>query len=149
MSKVEFQGMTKLLRRLDKLEKDLIKDISIAVFDEALNLETAIKKEINQGPPRFGVEYTRNGQKRRRSAPGQPAKTDRGGLVKSIFTKKGENPYTFYVYTKHFTSKLLEFGTSKMEARPFMHPTYRKEYKKMSNNIFKALQKAFKKSRGV
>jgi hypothetical protein len=40
---------------------------------------------IQQGPSRTGEEYTVNGKRSRRSADGEPAKTDTGTLASSLF----------------------------------------------------------------
>lgn len=57
------------------------------------------------------------------SAPSQPPNRDTGVLDGNIDTEiVGQNPPTVKVSSKAPYSAALEFGTSKMEARPYMTP---------------------------
>ncbi len=83
---------------------------------------TAVES-INQGG-RSGVLYRKGGKTGQRSAAGEPPKTDTGFLVSNIvvimdIAGKG---FTANVESRADYSAALEFGTSKMAARPFMQP---------------------------
>lgn len=67
---------------------------------------------------RTGATYRRGGIIAQRSAPGEPPKTDRGGLVRAFYTRASG------VYSKELVNNVgysqhLDSGTSKMEPRPF------------------------------
>ena len=76
---------------------------------------------INQGT-KSGVTYTRGGKTSRRSAAGEPPATDTGFLVNNIFVKFDSDKLGVSVESRANYSLALEFGTSKMAARPFMQP---------------------------
>lgn len=68
-----------------------------------------------------GIEYTRKGIKHIASKPGDPPNMDQGDLSRSLQIQTTTEsiavgsfgmPYAFF----------LEYGTSKMGARPFFHP---------------------------
>jgi HK97 gp10 family phage protein len=77
-----------------------------------------------QTTPRTGKKYKRGSKIHIASIPGKPPAIDTGRLVNSI-------NYIVDVYTKGYAAEVfastkyaadLEFGTTKMAARPFMQP---------------------------
>ena len=76
---------------------------------------------INQGA-KSGVIYNRGGKTSRRSAAGEPPATDTGFLVNNIFLKFDADKLGVSVESRASYSLALEFGTSKMAARPFLQP---------------------------
>lgn len=95
---MKFEGLTSLLRELERLEN---KALAESVRAEALNKGAEILKEevIKQAPKRFGE------------------------LKKSIsITPENEKVvvHTGDAFYAHF----LEFGTTKMSAKPFMEPAF-------------------------
>lgn len=62
-----------------------------------------------------------SGAKHVASAPGEPPNNDTGHLASNIEISR-EGPFTSRVTSNAAYSKALEFGTSKMSARPFMRP---------------------------
>ena len=76
---------------------------------------------INEGG-RSGAFYTRGGKTGQRSAAGEPPKTDTGFLVQNIALEVDNNGLGVSVESRADYSQALEFGTSKMGARPFMQP---------------------------
>ena len=81
---------------------------------------TAVQS-INQGS-RSGAFYTRGGKTGQRSAAGEPPKTDQGILVQNIVLDIDPDGLGANVESRADYSQALEFGTSKMAARPFMQP---------------------------
>jgi len=76
---------------------------------------------INQGA-KSGDIYSRGGKTSRRSAAGEPPATDTGFLVNNIALKIDADSLGVSVESRADYSLALEFGTSKMSARPFMQP---------------------------
>ena len=66
--------------------------------------------------------YVRDGKPAQRSAAGEPPKTDEGILASNIVLKIDTNGLGVDVESRADYSEGLEFGTSKMAARPFMQP---------------------------
>ena len=81
---------------------------------------TAVQS-ISQGT-KSGVIYTKGGKTSRRSAAGEPPATDTGFLVNNIALKIDSDGLGVSVESRADYSLALEFGTSKMSARPFMQP---------------------------
>ena len=69
-----------------------------------------------------GVPYTKNGKEVRRSAAGEPPAVDSSYLVNNIFLDVDSDGLGASVESRAEYSSFLEFGTSKMAARPFMQP---------------------------
>lgn len=82
-------------------------------------VETHVKVALQT--PGSGEVYTRGGISHRASAPGQPPAIDTGTLINSI--EVGEvTPMQAILGVGAEYGEYLEFGTSRMEARPFLRP---------------------------
>ena len=112
-----------------------------ALVGRAGNLvrNTAVQS-INQGS-RSGAFYTRGGKTGQRSAAGEPPKTDEGILAGSIVIDIDPDGLGANVESRADYSEALEFGTSKMAARPFMQPAL-EENKPKINRLAKQMVKA-------
>jgi len=98
--------------------------------------KTAQESIKNKGT---GRSYTRRGITHTASAPGQPPATDTGFLGQNITMNVKSMPngtVVGQVISAAPYSKALEFGTTTIEARPFMQPALEKNKKKIVN-IFK------------
>ena len=95
---------------------------------------------INQGA-RSGVVYQRGGKTGQRSAAGEPPKTDQGTLVQNIRLILDTDNLGASVESGANYSEALEFGTSKMAARPFLQPALeanRPKIRALQKKLFKA-----------
>ena len=112
-----------------------------ALVGRAGNLvrNTAIQS-INQGS-RSGAFYMKGGETGQRSAAGEPPKTDEGILAGSIVIDVDPDGLGASVESRADYSEALEFGTSKMAARPFMQPAL-EENKPKINRLAKQMVKA-------
>ena len=82
-------------------------------------VETHVKVELQT--PGSGEVYTRGSRSHRASAPGQPPAIDTGNLINSI--EVGDvTPTQATLGVGAEYAEYLEFGTSRMEARPFLRP---------------------------
>ncbi len=127
----------KVTDKISKISKEMQNSLSAQIVISAKLVESTAKLSIQKGF-RSGDTYIRNGIERRRSIPGEAPKTDRGRLVASIFSKfpsigKG---LIAEVGTNIKYGKLLEFGTVKMAARPWLFPAF----KKNANAIIKRIE---------
>ena len=93
-----------------------------AVGSACQHIRGIAAQEISGGS-RTGREYKRGGKIHTASAAGEYPKTDSGSLVQNIFVKIAPNGLSGEVESKMNYSAALEFGTSKMAARPFMQPS--------------------------
>ncbi len=104
---------------------------------------TAVQS-INQGS-KSGVVYELYNPRRthRASASGEPPATDTGYLVNNIVITmdSADRGLSVNVESRAEYSSFLEFGTSKMSARPFMQPAL-EQNKQRIKNIAKRMIKA-------
>ena len=97
---------------------------------------------IQQGA-KSGVVYEKYNPRRthRASAAGQPPATDTGFLVNNIVLKIDGDKLGAGVESRADYSAFLEFGTSKMAARPFMQPALesnKRKIRQLAKSIIKA-----------
>lgn len=104
----------------------------------ATETEKEMKKSITNGA-KTGLIYTRRGVKHRSSAPGQAPANDTGKLVGSISTKSRKKGIVEVVIGALYAMP-LEFGNSRMKARPFIIPAVEKVSKKLEK-LFEVLFK--------
>jgi len=104
----------------------------------ATETEKEMKKSITNGA-KTGLIYTRRGLKHRSSAPGQAPANDTGKLVGSISTKSRKKGIVEVVIGALYAMP-LEFGNSRMKARPFIIPAVEKVSKKLEK-LFEVLFK--------
>jgi HK97 gp10 family phage protein len=96
------------------------------------SLELAVKKALLTGANLVRntaiTSITKGGKsgairgKHRASAPGEPPASDTGFLVSHIFVKPVGDGLTVDVFASAKYAKWLEFGTNKMQPRPFLFP---------------------------
>tara|TARA_R100000951_G_scaffold96205_1_gene85419 strand:+ start:2660 stop:3085 length:426 start_codon:yes stop_codon:yes gene_type:complete len=114
-----------------------------ALIGRAGNLvrNTAVTS-VNQGVKTGGVSTRYNPRRTHTaSAAGQPPATDTGFLATNIVLEIDVNQLGASVESRANYSTALEFGTSKMAARPFMQPAL-EENKPKINRLAKQMIKA-------
>lgn len=117
MSDISIEGMDELVAKLQALgaTDEMIVKGSMA---GALVLEGAVKVSMQNS--HGGRTYTRGQKTHVASAPGQPPAIDYGVLINSIQSKEDQGGAM--VFTNAEAAVPLEFGTARMQARPFMRP---------------------------
>ena len=135
--KVKVSNLKKVLSQLDKLGKDMEVPFQEVVKGGGQLIRTEAIKSIQTGA-KSGVIYQMYNPRRehRASAPGQSPASDTGNLVNKIIVKQ-KNRNTVQVQSNANYSAYLEYGTSKMEARPFMLPAFEKSKKPIMNAVFR------------
>jgi len=108
-----------------------------AVTRSTTFVEGVVQKSIkNKGS---GRTYIKGGITHTASIAGQPPATDQGNLANNItidISSKANGSVVGQIISSAPYSKALEFGTTNMEARPFMRPALRNSKNKILN-IFK------------
>jgi HK97 gp10 family phage protein len=92
-----------------------------AVNNSAFDVAKEMKKSILSGS-KSGRQYFIKGRRHQSSAPGQAPANSTGKLVRSIKVKKNGREATISIGKDY--AIYLEFGTSKMRARPFIIPAF-------------------------
>jgi len=112
-------GNDELLRKLHKLQTAVSGGTGKAMLAGALVLEDFIEESMHED--HHGRIYSRGGRTHQASAPGETPAIDFGHLVNSIESSLIDSTSS-QVATDSDIAPFLEFGTSRMEARPFMRP---------------------------
>tara|TARA_R110000787_G_scaffold222868_1_gene331312 strand:+ start:755 stop:1195 length:441 start_codon:yes stop_codon:yes gene_type:complete len=140
----KIKGKSQLIAKLKRLSKETSLPVRQVVAKSALKLEGDAKTLIAKGS-RSGESYSRGGKSSVRSAPGEPPKSDRGTLVAFINSKVSPSGLEATMGTTLKSGRHLEFGTNRMEARPWLQPTFEKNKKSIVLNINNAVKKALRK----
>ena len=134
--KFKVTNLKKVLSQLDKLQNDM--EIPFQEIEKGGGqlIRAEAIRSIQTGA-KSGVMYQMYNPRRehRASAPGQAPASDTGNLVSKI-TVKQKSLNVVHVESNADYSAFLEYGTSKMEARPFMFPAFEKSKKPILNAVF-------------
>jgi HK97 gp10 family phage protein len=133
---ITVSGLEKALEVLRKAETELQEPIKDTLKGGAQLIRGEAIKSIQSGS-KTGRTYKRYNPTRthKASAPGEAPASDTGNLVSNIMVEdKGDS---IEVQSNAEYSKFLEYGTSKMEARPFLFPAYEMSREKIVQAIFK------------
>ena len=122
MIAVTLEGMDELKKAFKEASETARQKVAEAVARTTLAVHNASVKRIQNGPA-SGIVYELYEPRRthQASAPGEPPMSDTGRLASSMqFEIDG---LTGYVFTPVEYGPYLEFGTSRMAARPFLLPS--------------------------
>ena len=138
--KFNVKNLKKVLSQLDKLEKDMELPFQEIVKGGGQLIRTEAIKSIQTGA-KSGIVYQKYNPRRehRASAPGQSPASDTGNLVSKIIVKQKSADVTNVESNANY-SAFLEYGTSKMEPRPFMLPAFEKSKKPIINAVLKRVK---------
>jgi HK97 gp10 family phage protein len=120
---------------LKRLSGALEREVSQALFAAGELIEAEAGHSITQGSV--------SGKEHVTSAPGEPPNADTGVLDRNIETVQ-VGPFKVEVSSNAPYSVALEFGTSKMAARPFMGPAAQATRKQVQQTIAGAVARATK-----
>jgi len=112
-------GGANLILALNNFSKEMEAELTSAVQDTAERVRTGVVRSIQKGP-KTGRVYQRGAISHRASAPGQAPATDQGDLASSYHRVDGR--LVSAVGSGLDKAPMLEFGTSKMQARPHLFP---------------------------
>ena len=134
--KFRVTNLKKVLSQLENLDKQLEPDFQEIVKGGAQLIRGEAIKSIQTGA-KSGVVYQMYNPRRehRASAPGQAPASDTGNLVSKIIIKQKTRNITNVESNANY-SAFLEYGTSKMQPRPFMLPAFEKSKKPILDATF-------------
>ena len=98
----------------------MAREIDVVCESTALDIQARAQMAI-QNPPKSGRIYRRGNVAHQASAPGEAPATDTGALVNSAYTKKLADADYETGFTVEYAAA-LEFGTPKIEPRPYLRP---------------------------
>ena len=141
---IRLEGSEQLQRELRRLSGDLREEAGKAVLATAIEMRADIVKSIQRGPA-SGRTYKKSNPTRTHtaSAPGQPPMSDTGRLANSItFDRLGD--LTASVGSALNYAPWLEYGTSRMAARPFFRPAVERMRPKYIGKLEELIGRAMK-----
>lgn len=127
------EGMDKFLRRMNSLSGTAMRrDLSKALFAAGDVVRTEAQRSITRGAV--------SGKNHVPSAPGEPPMNDTGILAANIETRRISDEEVEVSSDAPYSAP-LEFGTSKMAARPFMKPARDKSLPEVQRLLRAAVKK--------
>lgn len=120
---IKWKGREAVDRRFKAVPQAVRRGALLGLRAVGLLIQNEARKSILRGP-KSGRIYQKYNPKRKHqaSAPGQPPASDTGTLVRSIIVEVVETSLTVIVSAGTKYAKMLEYGTKKMLARPFLIP---------------------------
>lgn len=139
MAKSGFRGAKAHISRLKKLAGEaMVRDVGKALFAGGEMIQVEAQISITSGSV--------SGKSHVPSAPGLPPNQDTGHLGGNIETNQVA-PLIVEVSSNAEYAAPLEFGTSRMAARPYMAPARDAKRKEVTQLVRKAVDRAVKRSR--
>jgi len=135
-------GAARVQRRLDLLPATAQRLIGDALEAGAASLHSHAVRKIQRNSG-SGRVYTRRGVSHTASAPGEYPNTDTGAMVASMGWRSTSALSSIF-YAGVVYAKYLEFGTSRMAARPFMRPTLRALRSEIRGRVDQAIRAAMR-----
>jgi len=136
-------GTDELRRALREFSINADREIAQIVNGTAQNIRTHAIKSVQRGT-KSGTVYEKTSPNRthRASAPGEAPATDTGLLANSIKAEIDGKKAEIVADTEY--AAWLEFGTQKMQPRPFMFPAMEKERPKWEARLSRIVDAAAK-----
>lgn len=106
-------------------DEEIIKRVRAATMRGVVRATEEVREDaisLIQNPPKSGRTYRRRGVEHQASAPGEAPASDTGRLVNSLETRYDTEALSGTVVTTVDYGPMLEYGTEKMEPRPFLRP---------------------------
>ena len=138
---IKVTNLKKALSQLDRLSKDMEVPFQEVVKGGGQQIRNEAIKSIQTGS-KSGIVYEKYNPRRshRASAPGEAPASDTGNLVSKI-TVKQKSKDIVNVESNANYSAYLEYGTSRMQPRPFMLPACEKSKKPIINAVFNRVKR--------
>ena len=146
MARVNVKVVRNRASKLKGLSEEVIKGVKKAVRVAGTTVRNDAILSIAQGS-KSGVVYRKYNPSRvhKASAAGEAPATDTGYLVSNINLVMDTDGLGCSVDSRADYSSFLEFGTSKMSARPFLQPALEQNKNSIQYQVWKATKDALKK----
>lgn len=134
---VKMVGRQRVRARIEGLASEyMVAEVSKALFVAGNMVQVYAQHSITEGSV--------SGSGHVASLPGEPPNADTHGLDRQIETTQVD-PLKVRVSSNARYSKFLEYGTSRMAARPFMMPALRANKRQVTKLVRDAVSRAVKK----
>ena len=132
--RVELKGATEFAATAKKIAKQANIDVDQILAAGAIETQSAAQQSILSHLSK-GEIYKRGSITHQASTAGNPPNSDTGTLVKNITVEKIKGGYDVGSRKGAPWGLWLEFGTSKVAARPWLLPAYEKAIKSVINRF--------------
>lgn len=145
---VEVKGLDKLEGATKRIREQVAQELAKGMYVSMKRVEGEAKRSIVSGG-KTGRLYQRGNVLHRASAPGEAPASDTGRLVNSIIgdvdrTELRRGVLQGSVTARTLYAKMLEFGTIKIAARPFMHPAFEKSKRWITERMSEAVKRGMR-----
>lgn len=131
------KGVEAHIKNLDRITgREMIEAVGRQLFVSGQNMQVDAQISITEGAV--------SGKQHVPSRPGEPPKNDTGGLANNIEAVQVE-PLKVEVSSNAQYAAALEYGTSKMLARPYMQPAADRARKKIRAEISETVRRVIRK----
>lgn len=138
---VTIEGLDDAVRELIRKDPEVHRAIGGAMHEAAYIVEARVKAKVLE-PPKTGRLYKRaKTVVHQASAPGEAPASDTGNLVGNITQDVDESALEARISAQTPYAAALEFGTKKMEPRPFMRPALVESEKDVVDAVRDAIRK--------
>lgn len=141
---IDLSGQREIIDALKSMEKDAEKAIEQGLLKTAFLGVSLAQRSILKGP-KTGRIYKLGRRVHQASAPGEPPANDTGRLVSSLRAEISTEALTASLIAGTQYAIYLEFGTRRMEPRPFLRPAAEKATAPGIQMIIDELNKALRK----
>ena len=132
----------RVVSRLNKLPANARAGIGKAIAISLLELDGDAKRRISTGA-RSGRVYKRGKSRTHQaSAAGEYPKSDTGQLVSSLFFRQAADKLSGFFGTRLNYGRYLEYGTTRMSARSWLRPTFRRLEAGIKARVREAVKRA-------
>ena len=140
---IEIQGLDRIHNATEQVRQQIANELAKGMYASMKQVEGEAKRSITSGQ-KTGRVYKRRTVTHRASGPGEAPASDTGLLVNSIRGSVdkgalGQGSLEGTVTVGVSYGKLLEFGTSKMAARPFLFPAFERSKNWIKERLTKAV----------
>ena len=134
---ITVKNVQKVIGQLRKLNTQLEPDFREIIKGGAQKIRGEAIKSIQSGS-KSGIVYEKYNPRRshRASAPGEAPASDTGNLVSKIMVKQLTKDKVAVESNADY-SAYLEYGTSRMQPRPFMLPAFEKSKDPITKAVFR------------
>ncbi|WP_152051825.1 HK97-gp10 family putative phage morphogenesis protein [Tautonia marina] len=145
---VKVEGLDRIQNATQEMQRSVEAELVKGLFASAKRVEAEAKRSITAGG-KTGRVYRRRTVTHQASAPGEAPASDTGRLVNSINSSvEGLDGVVVAGGGLVKYARMLEFGTARMAARPFMFPALEKSKAWIRERLAKAVRIAAAKSVG-
>lgn len=139
------KGLDKLIKKLDNIQKGTSKRIEQVLDDTARRMKNTADEKMREVSS--GNKYIKpSGKEHTASRAGDYPNVDTGTLVNSVFYELMKGKLTAKFGSKGVPyAKMLEYGTSRMAARPWLKPTFDKHYPEVAPAVDKIIKEVLKR----